>query len=303
MKSITFDKRTNSSSSLHPNGSLKGKKILQIILRYVVLAIVGFIFIFPFIYMFLSSLKPQAEIFQYAFPLSWKTLIPQTWTLENFVELINLLPYSFLHYLGNSIFVAIACTFGSLIINATAAYAFAKLNFPAKNILFGLFLITMMVPFEVLAIPLYLEMRTFNWIDSYEALIIPWIANASGIFLLRQFFTEIPKDLLDAARIDGCNYLSTFWYVVIPNSIPALITFSLIRFQASWDSFIWPLIVTPSPEKRLVQVAIATFTTEVDTRWGLAFGASVMATLPILITFLVFQRYYVKGVMMSGLKG
>ena len=303
MKSTTFETHIGSRSGSHLAGNIKGKEILMKILRYGVLAITGFIFIFPFFYMFLSSLKPQAEIFQYAFPLSWKTLIPQTWTLENFVELINLLPYSFLRYLGNSIFVAIACTFGSLIVNAMAAYAFAKLNFPGKKILFGLFLITMMVPFEVLAIPLYLEMRTFTWIDTYEALIIPWIANASGIFLLRQFFTEIPKDLLDAARIDGCSHLSTFWYVVIPNSIPAMITFSLIRFQASWDSFIWPLIVTPSPAKRLVQVAIATFTTEVDTRWGLAFGASVMATLPILIAFLVLQRYYVKGVMMSGLKG
>lgn len=273
------------------------------ILRYGLLIVFAVIFVMPYVYMFLASLKPQTEIFQYAFPLSWKTFIPQTWTLENFAELLRLSPYPFTRYLINSVFVAIASTVGSLLVNSMAAYAFARLEFPGKRLLFGLFLVTVMIPFEILAVPMYLEMRTFGWIDSYEALIIPWIANAAGIFLLRQFFMEIPKELIDAARIDGCTHFSSFWHVVIPNSIPALITFSLIRFQASWDAFFWPLIVAPNPEKRLVQVAIATFTTEVDTRWGLTFAASALATLPILLLFLFLQRYYVKGVLMSGLKG
>src|SRR5438093_1415242 len=121
---------------------------------------------------------------------------------------------------------------------------------------FALFLSTTIVPFEVVAIPLYLEMKTFNWVNSYEALIIPWVANALGIFLLRQFFADIPRDLIDAAKIDGCSHLSAFRRIVIPNAVPAMITFALIRFQASWDSFLWPLIVAPSPEKRVVQVAI-----------------------------------------------
>ena len=146
-------------------------------------------------------------------------------------------------------------------------------------------------------------MRNFHWVNTYQALIIPWIANGAGIFLLRQFFMDIPRDLIDASRIDGCSHLSAFWHIIIPNSIPALITFALIRFQASWDSFFWPLIIAPSPEKRVVQVAIATFTTEVQTQWGLTFAASTLATLPIILMFLFLQRYYVRGVMMSGLKG
>jgi multiple sugar transport system permease protein len=276
---------------------------LPLLARYLLLSVMAIFFITPFLWMFLASLKPQLEIFQYIYPLNWKTFIPQTWTLENYAELMALEPYPFTRYLGNSVFVAVTVTLGSLIVNAMAAYAFAKLHFPGRDTLFILFLSTVIVPFEVLAIPLYLQMRSFDWVNTYQALIIPWIANGAGIFLLRQFFLDIPQDLIDAARIDGCSHLSAFRHVVIPNSVPALITFAIIRFQASWDAFFWPLIVAPSPEKRVIQVAIATFTTEVQTQWGLTFAASTLATLPIVFLFLFLQRYYVQGIIMSGLKG
>ena len=271
--------------------------------RYVILTGIALFFIVPFIWMFLSSFKPQEEIFAYIYPLSLQTFIPETWTLNNFRRLMALDPYPFTRYIGNSVFVAVSVTLGSLVVNSMAAYAFARLRFPGRNVLFVLSLLTVMVPFEALAIPLYLQMRNFNWVNTYEALIIPWIANGAGIFLLRQFFLDIPKDLIDAARIDGCSHLGAFRRVVLPNSVPALITFSLIRFQASWDAFFWPLIVAPSPEKRVVQVAIATFTTEVQTQWGLTFAASTLATVPIIVLFLLLQRYYVQGVVMSGMKG
>lgn len=271
--------------------------------RYCVLSIVALFFLFPFLWMFFAALKPQTEIFQYIYPLSWKTFIPQTWTLENYRHLMELDPYPFTRYLFNSIFVAVLVTLSSLIVNAMAAYAFARLDFPGRKILFALFLTTVIIPFEALAIPLYLEMRALRWVNTYQALIVPWIANAMGIFLLRQFFLDIPRDLIDAAHIDGCSHLSAFRRIVLPNAIPALITFALIRFQASWDAFFWPLIVAPGPEKRVVQVAIATFTTEVQTQWGLTFAASTLATLPILFLFLLLQRYYVQGVLLSGLKG
>ena len=274
-----------------------------LLVRYVIMGLVALIFIVPFIWMFLAAFKPQEEIFQYIFPVGWKTFVPQTWTLENFRRLLALDPYPFTRYLGNSVFVAVSVTLGSLVVNSMAAYAFARLHFPGRNLLFILSLATVMVPFEAFAIPLYLEMRTFDWVNSYKALIIPWIANGAGIFLLRQFFLEIPRDLIEAARIDGCSHLAAFWRIVIPNSVPALITFALIRFQASWDAFFWPLIVAPSPEKRVVQVAVATFTTEVQTQWGLTFAASTLATVPILLLFLFLQRYYVQGVVMSGMKG
>lgn len=272
-------------------------------MRYVIMFLIALLFIVPFLWMFLSSFKPQVEIFEYIYPLSWKTFIPQTWTLDNYRRLMALDPFPFTRYLFNSIFVAVSVTAASLVVNAMAAYAFAQLEFPGRDVLFGLFLVTMIVPFEALAIPLYLEMKAFDWVNSYQALIIPWIANAMGIFLLRQFFLEIPRELIDAARIDGCSHLSAFRHVVIPNAVPALITFALIRFQASWDAFFWPLIVAPNPEVRVVQVAIATFTTEVQTQWGLTFAASSLATVPIVLLFLFLQRYYVRGVVMSGLKG
>ncbi|MCC7447977.1 MAG: carbohydrate ABC transporter permease [Anaerolineae bacterium] len=278
-------------------------KWVMIGVRYILLIIAAIFFVAPFVWMLLASLKPEGEIFQYIYPLGLKTFIPQTWTLENFNQLLNMKPYPFTYYLGNSLFVAVSVTVSSLVVNTMAAYAFAKLQFPGRNVLFALFLITTIIPFEVLAIPLYLEMRSFNWINRYEALIIPWIANAAGIFLLRQFFQEIPRDLIEAARIDGATHMGAFRHIVIPNTIPALITFALIRFQASWDAFIWPLIVAAKPEVRVIQVAIATFTTEVQTQWGPTFAASAIATLPIIILFLFLQRYYVRSVIMSGVKG
>ena len=257
----------------------------------------------PYVWMLASSLRPQAEIFQYVTPLSWKTFVPQIFTLASYRELFALVPFPFSRYVFNSIFVALSVTTLSLIVNALAAYAFARLEFPGRSVLFAVFLSTMIVPFEVLAIPLYLQIRSFGWVNTYQALIIPWIANPLGIFLLRQFFQEIPRELEEAARIDGCSYVGAFRHVVIPNSIPALVAFALIRFQASWDAFLWPLIAAPSAEKRVIQVAIASFVTEVQTRWDLTFAASVMATLPVAAAFLVLQRYYVQGVVMSGLKG
>lgn len=276
---------------------------LWTVLRYALMLAFVPVFVIPFLFMLQASFRPQTEIFQYMMPMSWKTFIPQTWTLDNFRELMTLVPYAFTRYLSNSIFVALTVTLASIVVNAMAAYAFARLHFPGRNLLFALFMITVIVPFEVLAIPLYLEMKTFKWINSYQALIVPWIANAMGIFLLRQFFMDIPEELLEAARIDGCSHLSVFRYVAIPNMAPALITFALMRFQASWDAFFWPLIVVSSPEKRVVQVAIATFATEVQTQWGLTFAASVLATFPIIIIFILLQRYYIQGVMMTGIKG
>lgn len=271
--------------------------------RYVLLSLFALFFVVPFLWMFLASFKPQLEIFQYIYPLNWKTFIPQTWTLENFQGLMQLEPYPFTHYILNSLFVAVAVTLSSLVVNSMAAYAFAKLNFPGQNVLFAIFLSTTIIPFEVIAIPLYLEMKAFSWVNTYEALIVPWIANAMGIFLLRQFFAEIPRDLIEAAQIDGCSHLTAFRRIVLPNAVPAMITFALIRFQASWDAFFWPLIVAPSPEKRVVQVAIASFATEAQTRWGLTFAATTLATLPIIVAFVLLQRYYVQGVMTSGMKG
>lgn len=272
-------------------------------LLYLTLCGLAAVFLVPYLWMILSSVKPAVEIFKYVTPVSWRTFIPETFTLDAYRELFQLVPFPFSRYLLNSVFVATSVTILSLIVNALAAYAFAKLEFPGSGVLFGIFLGTMIVPFEVLAIPLYIQVRSLGWVNTYQALIIPWVANPLGIFLLRQFFQEIPRELEEAARIDGCSYFGAFRRVVLPNSVPALVAFALIRFQASWDAFIWPLIAAPAAEKRVIQVAIASFVTEVQTRWDLTFAASTMATIPIVVIFLILQRYYVQGVIMSGLKG
>ena len=270
---------------------------------YVTLGVLAAAWLIPYVWMLSSSLRPQVDIFTSLVPLSWKTFVPQIFTLASYRELFALVPFPFSRYLLNSVFVAVSVTTLSLIVNALAAYAFARLEFPGRGVVFAIFLSTMIVPFEVLAIPLYVQIRSFGWVNTYQALIVPWVANPLGIFLLRQFFQEIPRELEEAARIDGCSYFGAFRHIVIPNSIPALVAFALIRFQASWDAFLWPLIAAPAAEKRVIQVAIASFVTEVQTRWDLTFAASVVATLPILAVFLVLQQYYVQGVVTSGLKG
>jgi multiple sugar transport system permease protein len=276
---------------------------LERLFLYAMLILLALVFLVPFIWMVGSSFKTQTEIFQYVTPLSWRTFIPQEFTWTNYLRLLELRPYPITRYLGNSLFVAVSVTVLSLAINTLAAYAFARLDFPGRTLLFGLFLSTVMVPFEVLAIPLYLQVRAMGWVDTYQGLIIPWVASPLGIFLLRQFFLQIPRDLEDAAMIDGCSHFGAFWHVILPNVTPALIAFALIRFQASWDAFLWPLIIAPSPEMRVIQVAIASFVTEAYTAWDLTFAATTLATLPVIIMFIFLQRYYVQGMMMSGIKG
>lgn len=279
------------------------KKWLARAALYLTLTILALIFLVPFVWMFFSSFKSVSEIFQHVYPLSWRTFIPEEFTLDAYRQLLELRPFPITRYVGNSLLVAGTVTLLSLVVNAPAAYAFARLEFPGRQVFFVLILSTMIVPFEVLIIPLFVEMQLLGWVNTFQALIIPWIANAFMIFLLRQFFQEIPRELEDAARIDGCSYFGSFWNVVIPNSIPALVTVALIRFQASWDSFVWPLVAAPAPEVRVIQLAIATFVTETEILWDLTFAASTIATLPVIILFLLLQRYYVAGIVRSGLKG
>lgn len=270
--------------------------------RYALMIVLAVFFLLPFVWMVAGSLRTQNEIFANLYPLSVWTFVPKQWTLASFQALLQLQPLPFTHYVWNSLIVAAAVTFFSLLVNSCAAYVFARIRFPGRDLLFVAFLATMVIPFEVLAVPLYIEMRAFHWVDTYQALIVPFVASPVGMFLLRQFFLGLPRELEDAARIDGCSLLGAFWRVVLPNATPALIAFGLIRFQFSWDSFIWPLIVAPAPTVRVIQVAIASFNTDQVVQWDLIFAAAVIASLPIVLLFAFLQRYYVQGVVTSGLK-
>jgi multiple sugar transport system permease protein len=271
-------------------------------IRYASMLVLAALFLLPYVWMVSGSLRTQNEIFANLYPLSVWTFVPKQWTLASFQALLNLQPFPFTHYLLNSLVVAFTVTVLSLVVNSCAAYVFARIRFPGRDLLFVVFLATMVIPFEVLAIPLYLEMRVLHWVDTYQALIVPFIASPLGMFLLRQFFLGLPAELEEAARIDGCSLFGAFWRVVLPNATPALIAFGLIRFQFSWDSFIWPLIVAPSPPVRVIQVAIASFDSDQLVQWDLIFAAAVIASLPIVLLFAFLQRYYVQGVVTSGIK-
>ncbi len=272
------------------------------LLRYALLIAIAVVILLPYVWMLSGSLRSQTEIFANLYPLTIWTFIPQQWTLDNFRALLELKPLPFTNYVFNSLFVAITVTALSVVVNAFAAYVFARVPFRGRDQLFVVFLATMIIPFEVLAIPLYLEMRLLNWVDTYWALIVPFAASPFGMFLLRQFFLGIPYELEEAARIDGCSRFGAFWRIVLPNSLPALIAFGIIRFQFSWDAFLWPLIAAPSPPVRVIQVAVASFDTDIQVQWNLVFAAAVVASLPVVLLVAFLQRYYVQGVATTGFK-
>jgi len=268
--------------------------------------LMSFLLIFPvlpFIWMFGSAFRPVTEIFQYVYPLSWKTFIPVNFTAENFTQLLFAEGSMWPRYIFNSIFVAVTTVVAGGLVNALAAYAFARLRFPGRDLLFLLVLLTIIVPFEAIALPLYQVSRILNWLDTYQVMIVPVLANAFSIFLLRQFFLGIPSELEDAALVDGASRLRIFFQIVVPLSWPAIISTSLITFQASWDAFFWPLIATNSPEVRVIQIAVSNLVGQDATYWDDLFAAVAIAALVPMILFFIFQRYYTVGITTTGLKG
>ncbi|MGB9790074.1 MAG: ABC transporter permease subunit [Thermotoga caldifontis] len=205
-------------------------------------------------------------------------------------------------YYVNTVFVSTVTTIAEVVLCAMAAYAFALMNFPGKNLIFGLFLSTMMIPGEVLLVPNFITISKLGWIDTYYALIIPWIVSVFAIFLLRQHFLTLPRELQDAAKIDGCSHWRFLWTVVVPLSKPAIVTSALLKFVGSWNAFLWVLIVTNKDRFRTLPVGLQTFSTDVGTVYNMLMAAATFSILPILILFLFTQRYFVQGIARTGLK-
>lgn len=220
---------------------------------------------------------------------------------QNYITAWNAAPFS--QYYINTVLMATSTTIFEIIIASMAAFAFAKLNFWGKNAIFTLFLATMMVPGEVLLVPNYITISRFQWLDTYYALIVPWIVSVFAIFLLRQQFLTVPNDLWDAAKIDGSSSWRFLWTVMVPLSKPALLTGALLKFVGSWNAFLWVLIVTKSPEMRTLAVGLQTFRSESGEIYNLLMAASTFSMIPIVIIFIVLQRYFVEGIAKSGLKG
>ncbi len=206
-------------------------------------------------------------------------------------------------FLFNSLIYAVAITLVQLTVNMLAAYAFARMNFRGRGFLFAVVLTTMMLPSAVLLVPQFLVIRQLGLVDSFAGVVLPGFAGAFGIFLLRQFFMNIPRSLEDAARLDGCGRLGVLWHVILPLSKPVLITLGLFTFMGAWNSFIWPLVVLSDQSYYPLTVGLSLFQTESSADWPRIFAASVMGSLPLIMLFLLAQRYLVRGISLSGLKG
>ncbi len=235
--------------------------------------------------------------------VSEEELIRRTYLLENYPKAWNKVQPSFGRYFFNSFIIALITTIGQVMTSILAAYAFVYFSFPFKNILFTLFLATMMVPQEILLIPNYLVLSNLGWIDTYMALIVPWLAGVFGIFMLRQFFQQLPRDLFDAAMIDGCSRFGFLFRILVPLSLPPIITISIFTFLGSWNSLLWPLIVTNSENMRTIQVGLSYFSQAEGTEWELLMAASAFCILPLIVLYFAAQRYFVQGEAASGLKG
>jgi len=254
----------------------------------------------PFLWMVSTSLAEAGQVFAENRPW-WQEWLPTTFVWQNYVKVWSVVPFA--QFYLNSIFVSLCITFGQVATSAMAAYAFARLNFPGRDRIFFGYLATMMIPGAVTMIPVFILLRHLGWIDTYKALILPGIFTAYGTFMLRQFFLTLPKDLEDAAKIDGCSYVRIFWHIVLPLSKPALATLTTFTFMGSWMNLMWPLIVVNTHTKYTLPVGLAYFQGVHGTDWTLLMAASMMMILPILIVFLFNQRFFVEGIKLTGIKG
>jgi multiple sugar transport system permease protein/putative chitobiose transport system permease protein len=277
------------------------KNFCLAVLIHLLYLTVGIIFLLPLWWALVSSLRPLDDVFRYVSPFSWQALVPTQFTLSAYQAIF--VQQHFGTALGNSFFVASATIVLGLLINSTAGFAFAVLRFPGRNLLFFLTVLTFLVPFEAISIPLYTVIRALGWIDTYYALIVPAVANGIVIFLFRQFFAQIPREFVDVARIDGVSWLNIYLRLYLPLSKPVIISAGLLMFLFQWEAFLWPLIVTRSANLRVIQVALASFQERQETLWNQLFGAASLAALVPMLILLPLQRFYVQGVTASGFKG
>jgi multiple sugar transport system permease protein len=267
-------------------------------LTYAVLVVFGAICLVPFLWVFSTSLKGNEAIF--TIPPKW---IPDQVHWDNYVRVFQRMP--FLTYLRNSLFVTIFGMIGIVGSSSLVAYAFAVLRWPGRNFLFSVLLLTMMLPMQVTMIPVFVIFKELGWLNSYKPLIVPAFfgGGAFNIFLLRQFFLGVPREIADAARIDGCSEFRIYWNIMLPLAKPALATVAILTFMFSWNDFLGPLIYLSDKMKGTLALGLSMFVGQYQTEWAMLMAASVLMMLPMLILFFFFQRTFVRGFMMSGIKG
>ncbi len=279
-----------------PGTTRRRLRILGRIVSYTVLVFFALTMLVPFLWMLSTSLKAD----QYVLTMP-PELIPRPLTSSSYQQLFDLFPMERMFL--NSLLVAGVTTAGQILTGSMAAYAFARMHFKGRDLVFLLYLATLMIPSQVTITPLFILMRYLGWINTYPGLIAPGIFTAFGTFLLRQFFLTIPRDLEDAAFIDGASHWTVFWRVILPLSGPALATLAVFAFMSSWNAYLWPLFVVNEPEMMTLPVGLATLHGRWLTRWNLVMAGAVVTVLPMLAVYLAAQKYFVRGVVLSGIKG
>lgn len=263
---------------------------------HVTLLIGAVIMIGPFLWMLSTSLKTYAESMQV--PPQW---IPTEWHFDNYAKVMDTI--NFAQYYLNTFLMTAGRTIGQLLLCSLAAYAFACMRFPGKSLIFVAMLSVLMIPSQVILIPSYVIMRNLEWLDTFYVLIVPGIFSAFGTFLLRQFFMGLPRELEEAAKIDGSSYFGIFWRIYLPLSKSALVSLAIFTILASWNDLQWPLIMTSEDSMRVLSIGISSFQGQHATDYPLLMAAAVMATIPVILIFIFFQRYFIEGIAMSGIKG
>lgn len=265
--------------------------------RWIALVAVAVVMLAPFLWMVVASLKDDLDI-QRVPP----GLLPDPVTGKNYGRVTESFP--FWRFMWNSIGVALASTFLQLLLASTAAYAFARIEFRGRNLLFGLYLATMMIPMQVVIVPLFIEMRNLDLVDSYAGLLLPTIVSSFGTFLMRQAFMGLPKELDEAAFVDGAGHIRVFFTILLPLTAPALATFAVFAFMSSWNAFLWPLVITAgSQDHTTLPVGLSLLQGRFSTNWNVVMAGSVMSIAPIVLFYLFTQRWVIRSVAFTGSKG
>lgn len=280
---------------MKPNeASPRQRHLWQRLALHGVLIAFSVLMVAPFFAMLLVSLIPQQAFMARDFSIG-------QWSLHNYAETLRVVPFG--RYYLNSTLVSVTATLGQILISSLAAFAFARLRFRGRDTIFMLYLATLMIPFPVTLIPNFILMNRLDWYDKYQALIVPALFSVFSTFLLRQYYRGLPLELDEAARLDGASSFRVWWQIILPLSGPVLAALAIFVFQGVWNDFLWPLVVTNSETMRTIPVGLSTFVGQYSTAWGLLMAGSVIALLPVLVIYILAQKWFVQGITLSGMGG
>ena len=270
------------------------RRLIGFVILHVVIIVGALVMFFPFLWTIITSITPGANL------TSTPALIPHNPSLEAYARLFSERPFG--RVVLNSLLLAAITTVVQLVTSSTAAYAFSRLPFRGQGVVFAVYLATMMIPLQVLIVPLFVELKTFGLLNSYVGAVLPTLASAFGIFLLRQAVNQVPRDLDEAATLDGAGHFRIFFQVILPNIRPALATLTVFSFMSSWNSFLWPLVVLRTPELQTLPIALAGLQGQYVSDWDVIMAGSVVSVIPMLALYIFAQKYVIQGVASSGIK-